>query len=212
MTISNVQQTGISGHVIPNKKLAYWESIIEEWTLIIDRYCRIEEGDAPYWYTERADIGVLAGACWRAGYIALEEYQSEKGHPNKPKFKGRVDLWVENESKSAIIEAKKKSLSLNSKDVHKALNPILEEACKNAKESRSNQKELVAFGMVFIRFYIPLKFDEELNQKIEEMIKTITNGYKGEMIFWHFPSASRRLIGGSGKNYWPGVIVIARQI
>jgi len=76
MTISNVQQTGISGHVIPNKKLAYWESIIEEWT----------------------------------------------------------------------------------------------------------------------------------------MIKTITNGYKGEMIFWHFPSASRRLIGGSGKNYWPGVIVIARQI
>ena len=97
MTILSKELTAISGHIIPNKRLSDWENIIEEWALLIDRYCRITKDDAPYWYTERANIGVLAGACWRAGYVALEEFQFQKGYSNKPKWSGRADLWCENE-------------------------------------------------------------------------------------------------------------------
>ena len=209
MTVFRNEQRSISGHVIPNKSLSDWEGIIEEWTLLIDRFYRVAE-DAPYWYTERANIGVLAGACWRAGFTALEEFQYEKGYSNKPKWNGRADLWCENEKSSMLVEAKMKWLSLNSVDVSKTLNPCLEKATDDAKKSKGGQNNLIALGMIFVPVYIPKKYLKDIDQKISEMVKLIRKEYKGSMIFWHFPSASRELLGV--KNYCPGLFVIARKV
>jgi hypothetical protein len=212
MTVLSNEQRAISGHVIPHKGLSEWEGIIEEWFLLIDRFCRITKGDAPYWYTERANIGLLAGACWRAGFIALEEFQYEKGYPNKPKWNGRVDLWCENEKTSTLVEAKMKVISLNSKGVSNTLESILDIACKDAKKSKGGQGDLTALGMIFVPVYIPVKHKNGVDQKISAMVKEIKQEFKGDMIFWHFPSVSRELIGKSEKSYWPGLFVIARKV
>lgn len=210
MTILFNEQRAISGHIIPNKRLSDWESIIEEWTLLIDRFCRIKKRDAPYWYTERANIGVLAGACWRAGYIALEEFQYKKGYSNKPKQNGRADLWIENEKNSTLVEAKYKCISLTSKDISNTLKKILIVACREARKSKGNQSDLDALGMVFVPVYISKKSSlSKINEKIDESVKLIKQNFDGSMIFWHFPTSSRELLGSSNKYYWPGLFVVA---
>ncbi len=63
-----LQERGCS---VKHKKLNHFKLLLEEWSLLIERYCRISEGDAPYWYTERANIGLIAGAAWRCGWLSL---------------------------------------------------------------------------------------------------------------------------------------------
>ena len=62
-------------------------------------------GDAPWWYNERALLSVLAGAVWRTGGSALEEY-SEQKRRDGALAPGRVDLWLSCGSHSFWAEAK----------------------------------------------------------------------------------------------------------
>lgn len=213
MKILSKELTAISGHIIPGKRLSYWENVIEEWSLLIDRYCRVTQDDAPYWYTERANIGVLAGACWRAGYVALEEFQYKKGYRNKPKWSGRADLWFCSDKTSILVEAKYKCISLDSGDHIQTITPILNEAKRNAEQSKKGRRDLTAIGMVFVPVYIPVSADvDDINEKIDTLVKILKKELAGKMVFWHFPSASRMLIGSSEKKYWPGLFVVAEEI
>ena len=124
MTLEN---DTISDFVIKNKRqFGHWATTLEEWHLAIERYCRITEGaDNPYWYNERANIGILAGAAWRSGKIALEEFQMQKivftengtleESPKKEKS-GRCDLWISDGNKSEFIEAKFKWINMVSEN------------------------------------------------------------------------------------------------
>ena len=61
------------------KKLEHWSSICEEWLLINERFSRLTEGGGEaFACKERANIGLLAGAAWKCGRIALEEFHSIK--------------------------------------------------------------------------------------------------------------------------------------
>lgn len=211
MQINSNENRPITGRVIPNKKLADWEGVIEEWVMLIDRYCRVAPDDAPYWYTERANIGILAGACWRSGMVALEEFQWEKGYRNKPKWPGRADLWVGSDSASTLIEAKQKFIALNSRDHIKLITQALNDAGRNAKESRGNQSDIRALGMVFLPVYIPATNSVvKVNQKIDDLVDLMKREYKGKLLFWHFPAVARVLRSSTG-NYFPGVIVLAEE-
>lgn len=213
MKILSNEHGPISGHIIPTKHLSIWENIIEEWILLIDRFCRITDGDTPYWYNERANIGVLAGACWRAGYVALEEFQYEKGYVNKPKWTGRADLWFEGDKTSILVEAKYKCISLNSRDHIQTITPILECALKDAKQSKGGLKDLTAMGMVFVPVYIPTSADiDKVNERIHALIQIIQNELAGKLVFWHFPAAARELKSANEKNFWPGLFVVAEEV
>ncbi|MBV9468897.1 MAG: hypothetical protein JOZ57_06590 [Abitibacteriaceae bacterium] len=70
-----------SGFRVEHPALMGWETLLEEWVLLIERYCRLAPGKAPYWYSERSNVGLLAGAAWRCGWISLEEFQAEQARP-----------------------------------------------------------------------------------------------------------------------------------
>lgn len=212
MTILCNEQKAISGHIIPNVNLTYWIDIIEEWSLLIDRYCRTVEDDAPYWYTERANIGVLAGACWRAGFVALEEFQSEKGYSNRAKRPGRADLWFANGNVNTLVEAKMKRVSLKSINMSSTLRPILKDAVNDAKKSKGSQKDLDAIGIAFAPVFITSKYEATIDEEISAMVEEMKREFRGSMIFWHFPSASRTLKSSTEKYCWPGLFVIAQEI
>lgn len=203
-------QGAINGDVIPNKNLAYWEQIIEEWSLMIDRYCRIWEGDDPYWYTERANIGLLAGACWRAGFLSLEEFQWKKGYVNKPKYQGRADLWIGDYSRNILVEAKMKPLSLNSKTPAKTITPVLNAAYKAAKKSKGTQ-DMDALGMAFIKAYANKSEAGGIDDLIQKMAREMEKDFNDCLIFWHFPSETRSVAYDDG-NIYPGLFSIARKV
>lgn len=96
------------GFHVRSPVLKEWQTLFEEWILAVERFCRLSPGDAPYWYTERANVGTLAGAAWRCGWIALEEFQGDKSEQSLG-WRGRLDLWL---SSSALLNRGETGLAI----------------------------------------------------------------------------------------------------
>jgi len=93
--------------------LQSFDSLLWEWITVLERLTREWEGeDYPWWYNERACIGMFAAAIWRSGGTAFEEYTSEKTRDRselaslKKPARGRTDLYFSYFGKEYIVEAK----------------------------------------------------------------------------------------------------------
>ncbi|WP_419307911.1 hypothetical protein J8402_04270 [Chromohalobacter israelensis] len=93
----------------------YLQPLLESWLGALDEYSRLHRefgiDDNPWWHNERASISLLAGAAWRKGWVALEEFgTSKRGHkiPSEERGErvGRCDLYVTNREVSIAMEAK----------------------------------------------------------------------------------------------------------
>lgn len=94
-------------------------SLLGAWIEAAQRYTRLFKGDdCCWWYNERTNVSVLAGAAWTLGWAALEECPTEK-HPSKvtrteaeaePEDEnlrhGRIDLYIATEEQGLTFEAK----------------------------------------------------------------------------------------------------------
>ena len=73
--------------------LSDWQHICEEWIVLGKRYCRMTAArENPFGYGELANVSMLAGAAWRCGYIALQEFQWDKN--SETGRSGRADLYL----------------------------------------------------------------------------------------------------------------------
>jgi len=199
------------GYKVKNRKgLKHWEALLEEWLLCIERYCRVAAGeDAPFIYTERANIGVLAGAAWRCGRIALEEFQYQKGYKNKRKWNGRADLYLASEDDEEMIEAKFGWLSLSSPErVKMRIQTVLSLAAMDAKKTKGSHTGTSCVAVAFLPAWLPTKQGpERLEQKISAAIATLPET-KCHAVAWCFPK-EYRLVESSNGHYTPGVIMAA---
>lgn len=87
------------------------EETLWEWTFALERSCRLWGWrDAPWWYGERASLSVLAGAIWKSGGVALEEYAIERKkdvrHNQRTRRTGRNDLYFNLGGNDFVLEAK----------------------------------------------------------------------------------------------------------
>ncbi|MDH6025260.1 MULTISPECIES: hypothetical protein [Vibrionaceae] len=100
---------GVDSKIVVNKdkkKFDKIKPIFEEWLKLNRDYIELtESGDNLYWYNERSNISALAGAVWRRGGFAQEEFSSEKGEKSERKM-GRVDLYFHFQGLDVICEAK----------------------------------------------------------------------------------------------------------
>ncbi|MDP3955455.1 MAG: hypothetical protein Q8Q15_03780, partial [bacterium] len=118
--------------------------------------CSLEQvmgnDDLPYTYGERANLGILAVATTKAGYIPLEEYSADKGRGKHSRV-GRADLWLTNKkgNKAFDFEAKCIRLSIRPKHLIDTIQNILKTACEDANDIRN--KSQYNIGIVFICLY-----------------------------------------------------------
>ncbi|WP_221796236.1 hypothetical protein [Oceanobacter mangrovi] len=220
----------ISGyHVKSRQGMDHWSAILEEWILTIERYSRLCEGrEAPFVFTEVANVGLLAAAVWRSGGIATQEYVATKGVKHRPKWTGRVDLWLYSNGKEQILEAKLNNLPVeHNQDVSGFVEEKLGIALEDARQSKSTM-DVDSLGTLFIVPSITLNqvkrlddSDEEYvyHQRLEEYIDAIldTNNYQAAA--WCFPKEMRYTpdeegfeegIKGDGKVY-PGVVLLLKK-
>lgn len=211
----------IANYIIKNKRnLGHWDALLEEWILSIERFSRISHGDVPYWYNERANIGVLAAAAWRCGRIALEEFQYEKidvssngeaDETTQKKWNGRCDLWISNDRSEEIVEAKFKWLNMRSEKMNKFSISCLDAAVSDAANTKGND-EIKAIGVAFLPVYA--KADEVGDiEALEKVIaKTVISACKSQadLVAWSFPKRLREHIGEKYNNYLPGIILLAK--
>ena len=197
------------GHYVRGRKgLNVWAPLLEEWVKCVANYCKFYKGeDAPYWYTERANTSILAGAAWRCGMLALEEFQREKGYRTRDKWNGRVDLCIATGDKEFLFEAKHAwlSLSLSPERMQEKIESILSKACDDTLHTRGNDKSVESCGIAFLPTYIATGKADDLDAGIASAIAALKMA-DCHAAAWCFPPECRRLDCGNDK-YAPGVLL-----
>jgi hypothetical protein len=188
--------------------------MIIEWHQIIEDYGRLVEDDAPYWYNERANISILAGAAWRAGKLALEEFGHEKsykrGQNRGDRWMGRCDLWLIEKKEEELVEAKFKWVPLTSNTFSAKVEASLSDAIDDAHNGKQ-VRGARSVGVAFIPVYIPIKYKNEIEAHIDQRIKE-AKSVSADCIAWCFPEKNRFLTGASGKFYNPGIFLFAKCV
>lgn len=203
----------LRGYKLKSRKgLSHWDPLLEEWLLTMERYSRIMKGeDAAYWYNERSNIGVLAGAAWRCGRIALEEFQLKKGFRNREKRNGRCDLWIATEADEEYIEAKFRWIALRSVNVERIVEESLRIATLDAKRTRGNDTDTKAIALGFFPVYVSNRWTNDLDELIASAVKKVLS-IDYHAVAWCFPKEVRRGIVSVNGNLRPGIILVAKNV
>lgn len=126
--------------------LVTWDRALRDLERVMGTY------DLPYVYRERPNLGILAVAATKIGYVPFEEYSKEKGR-GRSRRKGRADLWLadKNGAKAFDFEAKYIEVSFRSKKLAKTIQHHLDIAARDASDLRD--KSDCTVGIVFVRPY-----------------------------------------------------------
>ena len=191
----------MQGMIISNPKLEFLRPVLERWFDCIDRYNAVRgDNDTPYWFDEKANLGLLSAAAWMAEMVTLQNTptrkQNEEGERN-----GSADLFIAGTEERAFIQAtqrwpKVKNLNLTQ--------PLLDITSDAKRISYSSDLRL---GCLFVA---PQKAQqsatpEELQDMIDELQKENTCA-----VAWYFPYAYRKLRNEAGQ-YHPGIAVLFKQ-
>ena len=109
--------------------------------------------DLPYVHGERTNIGILASAATKLGYLTLEEYSAEKRRQRKWKS-WRADIYIcsKDGQQEFNIEGKYDTVSFNTHRLVQKLSRLLDEAAKDVLKLRPYEG-VNRLGVVFLHPY-----------------------------------------------------------
>ena len=191
----------MQGMIISNPKLEFLRPVLERWFDCIDRYNAVRgDNDTPYWFDEKANLGLLSAAAWMAEMVTLQNAptrkQNEEGERNVS-----ADLLIASTEERAFIQATQRWPKVNNLNLTQ---PLLE-ATSDAK--RISYASDLKLGCLFVS---PQKAQqsatpEELQDMIDDLQKENTCA-----VAWYFPYAYRKLRNEAG-HYHPGIAVLFKQ-
>ncbi len=195
---------GVKAQLVVNnhkKEFKTIRPIFEEWLKLNRDYIELaEQQDNLYWYNERATISSLAGAVWRCGGFAQEEYSAIKGKGNKART-GRVDLYFHFNNTDVVCEAKQLFLYLpeyNKKDLKQCIEASLAWAKKDLNETALGA-EYQDFGIA-LAFIVPYKHENEdiqvTKKQLAQAVKELDCSF-----YVSLEVEGKPMIGGSGHEY-----------
>ncbi|WP_339504385.1 hypothetical protein [Pseudomonas sp. RL_105y_Pfl2_101] len=191
----------MQGMIISNPKLEFLRPALERWFDCIDRYNAVRgDNDTPYWFDEKANLGLLSAAAWMAEMVTLQNAptrkQNEEGERNVS-----ADLFIASTEERAFIQATQRWPKVNNLNLTQ---PLLEAASDAKRISYASDLKL---GCLFVS---PQKAQqsatpEELQDIIDDLQKENTCA-----VAWYFPYAYRKLRNEAG-HYHPGIAVLFKQ-
>lgn len=196
---------------------SFIEHLLNGWISANQRYVELlNRTDCCWWYNERTNVSVLAGAAWSLGWTAIEEYPSSKKRkgdteeiPDSNTSKGRVDLYIKNELKSIALEAKHIWHNLD-KDINKDICYI--DYARSDTECLINQADR-HFAATFIVFYTTENLnafilEERITATINHTIKNISN----DAISYAYLIDNKSAFINHRNEYYQSVAVILEQV
>lgn len=201
-----MQGISLSGVLISTKELEALLPVLKSWIETVVEYSKLVEGDVCWWYNERANISVLAGATWRVnGWAAIEEFSTQKHSDLKAIATGRCDLFITNTQESFAIEAKQAWQKIGKRVVDKyntaktKFNESWVDASKLSREEGG-----IRLGACFISPTLPLKdtTDEDYKDILLDWINGLQNELNADALAWVFPESAR--LQKSDERVFPG--------
>lgn len=209
-----------------SKKYKHWAGVFEEYSKLTDRFIRVHYdqygySDAPYWNIERTNVGILSAACWGNGWVALEEFATEKIKDDETDGAGRCDLWVSSQggAKNYAIEAKKGHSSLDSNKLIQNLRNLLGNsdsgkgsAFFDAKKLKEGEVGDDRMALAFMHLYLKKskqKNVEDIVKRVIAEIKLFSETSEVDFIYIYLKDNSVTSTTGS---MIPGVVIAGKVI
>ncbi|UVL82639.1 hypothetical protein LOY35_20895 [Pseudomonas sp. B21-028] len=191
----------MQGMIISNPRLEFLRPVLERWFDCIDRYNAVRgDNDTPYWFDEKANLGLLSAAAWMAEMITLQNTatrkQNEEGERNVS-----ADLFIAGADDRAFIQATQRWPKVKSLNLTQPLQDVTSDA------KRISYATDLKLGCLFVA---PQKAQqsatpEELQDMIDDLQKENTCA-----VAWYFPYNYRKLRNEAG-HYHPGIAVLFKQ-
>jgi hypothetical protein len=191
----------MQGMTISNPKLEFLRPMLGRWFDCIDRYTQVRgDNESPYWFDERANLGLLSAAAWMAEMVTLEQSPTKKQQEDGDR-NGRADLFIATQEERVYIQATQRWPRVNNLNITQALADIVGDAKKISYASD------LKLGCLFVA---PQKAQqsptpEELQDMVDDLQKEHTCA-----VAWYFPYAYRKLRNEAG-NYHPGIAVLLKE-
>jgi hypothetical protein len=209
----------ISGHMA--KELNALRPVLDAWVEAVLRYCRFQGfEDTPWYYNERANISVLAGAAWSLdNWAALEEFSTKKrGREEDQKDRnGRCDLYLCTRAHHYAFEAKLAWQSIGGDNDRNIVQRELKRAWKDAGELDIEQGDsriaatFVVPHLTKARAKLPAS---EVRQIVENWIKSRPFDFpdrrkspKPDALAYVFPGRFKDFVGAKNGYLFPGVVL-----
>jgi hypothetical protein len=198
-------------------RLKYLRPILEKWSCLNKRIFKSwqSEGDAPWWYNERASLSTLSGAIWLSGGIVLEEYSDEKrrvsrksGRISRP-YSGRVDIYFEYNGHEFKGETKFccPGASTMGRDQTGYMTNFIEEAKKDIRKSHPDGMRRLA--IVFMVPYVSKKQKHGIKERVYRIVQQIKK-LEPDAFAWVFPDIENA-VSLYGWLY-PGTAVVIKEV
>lgn len=169
-----MQLYGFDLEFVVDKDVEFLVPVLEQWVKINRDYIEQSDNrDNYYWFNERANLSALAGAVWKSGGFASEEYSARKGENNSS---GRIDLFFQYAKHEVICEAKHDWMYLpqnKSKEYGDEIKKSLDHSVDDIIHTLGANNADVGLGLTFITPYWdarkprPTKSIDELKQKLK---------------------------------------------
>ena len=165
--------------------------VMEEWVNLLEEPLVSSKEKTPWRYNERAAVSSFAGAVWRRGGSAIEEFDYHKSDTSSG-F-GRCDLWCKIADDQYAIEFKYKRLySRRENEFSSIVRNTLYDAKSDAKrmDAYNDNRDIIA-GVFFIPV-IETSRDESIGlvSSLDEVLNGVINVLELPEVLraWHFLS------------------------
>ncbi len=196
--------------VVTSQRLRCLRPILEQWCDINAQlgreWCGVN--DAPWWYNERASVSVFAGAVWRSGEAAFEEY-SELKRGKAKLTAGRFDLWFSCGRQEFLGEAKFCNVpSTRAGTQARGVQSWMERAKADARRcppDGTKRRLAIVFGCPYLRPCSADKREARIRWLVAESSRV-----EHDAMAWVFPKLSRPVRIRDWDH--PGVVVWIREV
>ena len=199
-------------------KLRALRPILERWLYLnasIGSHWARYYDDCPWWYNERATLSFLAGAVWRAGGWAFEEFTAGKQAAttrSKPSVRtGRCDINFGVGDSEYVGEAKQCwPLLGTSANPSREVVSSLEAAERDARQL--TEMGLPCLGIAFASPRLHVKKRAQIRHELATFARSV-GLIRDATIAWVFPLAAHDLMPENlNKQYiYPGVMIVVRR-
>lgn len=197
--------------VVTSSRLRCLHPVLERWCKINNQLGRewSSANDAPWCYNERASVSVFAGAIWRSGEAAFEEY-SELKRAKKQLATGRIDLWFSARMDYFWAEAKFCSIPFTRTGTQinrvQTSMKLAKADVRRCPPDGATRRLALVFGCPYIRPAPPAQLRSRIGWLMQE-----SRNAEHDAIAWAFPRLDRYAKSSDGWIY-PGAIVWIKEV
>jgi len=193
------------------QKFPLMQDPLEAWVKLLDWYVKVWEGrNFPWWFNECASVSTFAGAVWRVGGLALEDFDTVRSEQSC----GRCDLYMRLDEQEFSVEAKQswQNARWSKDDVTADIEWHFEQATRQVRDYDDALKMHMGdrLAMVFVVPWLPQSQGHQLNNILDKWCASV-QAIDCDAVVWNFAHSDKTLSTDDGY-YYPGVALLIRKV